>query len=158
MADETRQEWGTPRAVFEALHREYGFTVDVCASALNYKLPAHLTKEDNALSCLWTGERTYCNCPYISIDPWLAKWNEPELAYFLLPARTFNDWWLKYHPWAKRTEYFIGRMKFEPPPGVKVSSVDFPIVGLVFGDIVPGVVYRDAKTGERIDPMENIKF
>lgn len=151
MADLLRQEWGTPRPVFDVLHREYGFTIDVCASALNRKLNRYLTKEDDALSCRWSGERPYSNPPFLGIDPWLEHALEGELTYFLLPARTFNLWWLKWASVAKRKEWFVGRMRFEPPPGVKPSSNNMPIVGLVFGDLPAGPdIFRDARTGERI--------
>lgn len=150
MAEELRQEWGTPRAVFDALHREYGFTIDVCASSLNAKLPNFLTKADDALSCSWAGERVFCNPPFVLIDPWLEHALEAELAYFLLPARTFNDWWARWSGMAQK-EWFIGRMKFEPPPGVKPSSVNFPVVGLLFGQPANCLdIFRDARTGKRI--------
>ena len=151
MAEDLRQEWGTPRAVFEELRREHAFTVDVCASPLNRKLDRYLTKADDALACSWAGERVFCNPPFVSIDPWLGHALEADLAYFLLPARTFNAWRARWAPQAARREWYIGRMRFEPPPGVKPTSVPFPVVGLLFGGDRGPDAYRDAISGKRLD-------
>lgn len=151
MVDEARQAAETPDEVFEVLHKEYGFTVDVAASEVNHKLPAFMSKEENALACSWAGERVWCNPPYVDIDPWLEHALEPEFAAFLLPVRSFNVWWAKWKKFAE-CHWFIGRMNFKPPAGVKYSTTPFPVCLLLFGKgITPGAeAFRDAQTGERI--------
>lgn len=84
--NDTRQEAGTPKAVFATLHAEYEFKVDVCASDLNYKLPDYLTKEGDALVCTWAGERVWCNPPYMDIEPWLRKSFDSDRLEKLLEA------------------------------------------------------------------------
>lgn len=148
---ELRNEAETPDTVFETLNEEYGFGIDVCASAENHKLREYWTKEDDALVRPWHGRRVWCNPPYADIEPWLAHAHEPRFAAYLLPARTFNVWWAKYAPKAE-IHWFIGRMRFKPPNGVKYSSCPFPVCLLLFGQgCTPGLqAFRDAKTGRRI--------
>jgi len=157
MATDARQLAGTPRGLFEELHREYEFTVDVCACPFNAKLDRYVVREDNALdlSWAWPTERVFCNPPYIIIPPWLEKRHEPELAAYLLPARTDRLWWrLKVEG---ECHYFVGekpetRVQFEPPPGVEYSSNPDCSVLLLFGKgIVPGgEAWRSGKTGKRL--------
>ena len=37
-------EWATPRWVFDALHREFRFTLDPCATPGNAKCPLYFTR------------------------------------------------------------------------------------------------------------------
>lgn len=43
-------DWATPQAFYDALDAEFGFTVDVCASAWNAKHEHFWTVDDDALS------------------------------------------------------------------------------------------------------------
>lgn len=151
-----RQEAGTPRHIFEVLHAEYGFTIDVCASDLNHKLPTYLTREDDCLSCSWAGERAWCNPTFDNIPPFLAHAEEPELVCYLLPVRADREWWRRWKPLAE-CHYFIGekphkRLQFEPPPGVEYSSNSMSNCLFLFGDgTTPGLeLYRSGLTGERL--------
>ena len=42
-------EWETPQPFFDALHAEFGFTLDVAATSTNAKCPRYFTREDNGL-------------------------------------------------------------------------------------------------------------
>lgn len=44
-----KDDWETPQAFFDALNAEFHFTLDPCASELNYKCKRYFTKEDNGL-------------------------------------------------------------------------------------------------------------
>jgi site-specific DNA-methyltransferase (adenine-specific) len=67
-------EWETPDALFGALHAEFSFTIDVCASPTNAKLPRYWTRADDALLRDWTGERCWMNPPYgRQIGRWIRK-------------------------------------------------------------------------------------
>lgn len=57
-------DWATPPALFEALHAEFGFTLDVCASPWNAKLPRYFTEKEDGLAQDWSGERCFMNPPY----------------------------------------------------------------------------------------------
>ena len=48
-------EWATPKEVFEILNEEFDFTLDPCASDMNYKCEKYYTKEEDGLSKNWGG-------------------------------------------------------------------------------------------------------
>ncbi len=56
-------EWETPQGPFDELHEEFRFTLDVCATKENAKLPKFFTIEDNGLLQNWSGT-CWCNPPY----------------------------------------------------------------------------------------------
>lgn len=86
---------------FAVWHAEFGFTVDVAASAHNAKCPRYFDEHQDGLTQSWAGERVWCNPPYSDIGSWVAKaWHEvttvrpAELVVMLLPAnRTEQAWW-----------------------------------------------------------------
>jgi hypothetical protein len=156
VANELRNEAGTPRLIFDTLHAEYRFTIDICASWHNHKLPRYITKEQNALAMHWGGERVYCNSPFSNIPLWLAHTHEPEFAVFMLPVRADRLWWMTLKPLVE-CHYFVGekpyrRPQFEPPPGVTYSSNPFCLCLFVVGEgAIPGhEAYRCGITGSRI--------
>jgi hypothetical protein len=57
-------EYSTPLKIVEPLIKEFSLTRDVCASALNHKLPIYWTKEDNSLAMNWEGN-CWMNPPFI---------------------------------------------------------------------------------------------
>jgi phage N-6-adenine-methyltransferase len=92
------REWATPPEVFGPLHAEFGFTLDVCATAENAKLPRYFTEAENGLAQKWTGERCWMNPPYgREIYAWTRKAREEAnagaLVVGLLPASTDLAWW-----------------------------------------------------------------
>lgn len=112
-------DWATPPTLFEALRREFAFTVDVCAAPHNAKLPRFFTEQQDGLSQDWGGERCYMNPPYgRGIDRWLQKaftetrWKCP-LVVALIPVRTDTRWW---HVWveggANEIRFLKGRVQF----------------------------------------------
>lgn len=95
-------EWGTPRPFYEWLDRQFAFTVDVCASPLNYKHPRFWTRKDNGLAQSWEGETAWCNPPYGRvIGPWGEKARdaamyERAISVLLVSSRVDTDWWNRY--------------------------------------------------------------
>jgi phage N-6-adenine-methyltransferase len=62
---------------FAPLHKRFRFTIDAAASPTNAKLPRYWTRDDDALTQSWAGERVWCNPPYSDIRPWVEKaWRE----------------------------------------------------------------------------------
>lgn len=92
-------EWGTPQALFDALHAEFRFTVDAAASDANAKLPRYWTQHDDGLLQPWAGERVFLNPPFgREIARWTRKakrevQRECPLVVMLIPARTDTAWW-----------------------------------------------------------------
>jgi len=101
--DLPHSEWPTPQDFFDAVDREFGFTLDVAASAENAKCDRFYTAEQNGLALPWEGV-VWCNPPYgREIGAWIAKGFQSAqagaLVVMLLPVRTspayFHDYCLK---------------------------------------------------------------
>lgn len=55
--------WATPQWFFDALHREFSLTVDVCADADNHKLPDYYDEARDGLAQDWSASRCWMNPP-----------------------------------------------------------------------------------------------
>lgn len=115
----------TPAEVYRKLDEEFGFTFD--------PTPLNGADSGDVLSTnfkLWTGQRVFCNPPYgPEIVKWLRRWEEADLAVYLIPARTDTRW---FHdiclPFAKEIRFIKGRLKF----GNAVNSAPFPSMLVIF--------------------------
>lgn len=99
LLSDANDRW-TPAAIFEPLHAEFRFTIDVAASARNAKCARFFDAAQNGLVQSWAGERVWCNPPYSDLRPWVEKALRETreggcpLAVLLLPAtRTEQAWW-----------------------------------------------------------------
>lgn len=121
-------EWATPQDFFNELNKEFGFTLDPCATKDNAKCKKFYTKEDNGLSKSWRGESVFMNPPYgREIGSWVKKLSQ-EGGVGLLPARTDTKWFHD-HIYGKAEIRFIkGRLKF----GGSKNSAPFPSMLVVF--------------------------
>lgn len=135
------QEWETPHAFFEAMHKSYDFTLDACATKQNAKVPHFFSPENDGLSKSWAGHRVWLNPPYApkrktrpgQID-WVqkaydeTKEGDCELVVCLLPARTdtklFHDYVMK----SSLVAFVKGRLQFVGAPHGAV----FPSMVVVF--------------------------
>ncbi len=110
-------EWSTPQLLFDALHAEFGFTLDAAAQPHNAKCPRFFTPEDDGLAQPWAGEVVWCNPPYgqFNVARWIQKGFEESrngaTVVMLVPSRTDARW---FHDFAKRGEirFIRGRLKF----------------------------------------------
>lgn len=119
-------DWLTPPEVFEPLHAEFDFDIDLTASAGHERLPLYFTPEVDALtrswSALpWTG---WCNPPYSNDGAFVKKAYEESLLGFttvlLVYAKTDVKWWHKYVlPFADEVRYIEGRVRFLLPDGTQ---------------------------------------
>lgn len=65
--------WATPQDFFDNLNNEFGFEIDVCATAENAKCKTFYTKEQNGLEMPWNGV-CWCNPPYgREIGKWVER-------------------------------------------------------------------------------------
>jgi phage N-6-adenine-methyltransferase len=110
-----RGDWETPVEVFQELDREFGFELDVCATASNAKCSAFFSPEIDGLKQPWRG-RCWMNPPYgRDIGLWMEKAYHSSLqgatVVCLIPARTDTRWW---NEWAMRGEirFLRGRIRF----------------------------------------------
>lgn len=133
-------EWSTPQDLFEELHAEFGFTLDVCATHENAKCGAYYTVEDDGLSMDWhESEVCWMNPPYgDAIGDWVAKARSADATVVcLLPARVDTGWWWDNCRYGE-VRFLRGRLKF----GVGANSAPFPSAVVIFGPlVVPKTVY-----------------
>lgn len=133
----TTDEHATPRAVFDALDREFRFDVDACASKKNALCRAFWTSKDDARRQRWSGLRVWCNPPYGPKLTGAFMWKAHEavtvggcpLAVLLVPARTdtiaFHDAVLAP---GHEVRFVRGRLRF----GGAKHGAPFPSMVLVF--------------------------
>lgn len=138
-----KDDWGTPQDLFDALDREFGFTLDPCADDNNHKCDKYYTKEQDGLAQSWEGETVFCNPPYSRKTKsnagqiaWVEKcYRESQngnTVVMLLPARTdtiiFHDFIL-----GKAEIRFIkGRLSFETGKEKSKAPAPFPSMIVVF--------------------------
>lgn len=59
-----KDDWGTPQDLFDALNKEFNFTLDPCADEFNHKCDKYYTVQQDGLKQDWSGETVFCNPPY----------------------------------------------------------------------------------------------
>ena len=119
-----RQDWQTPRAMFDRLQAEYGFDLDGAADAADRLL---LDYSDGATT--WAGRRVFCNPPWSDIAPFLELAVTADLAVLLVPARTNARWFHRALELGASVKFFVGKPRFNG--GKWNSPVDCLL--LVFG-------------------------
>lgn len=123
--------WSTPQGFYDALHSEFNFQTDVCATDENAKCANYYTAETDGLAQMWSGV-CWMNPPYgRTIKAWMRKaWESSQdgaTVVCLVPARTDTAWW---HDYAMKGEirYVRGRLKF----GGHKNSAPFPCAVVIF--------------------------
>lgn len=139
--------WATPQDFFDVLNAEFGFVIDVCATAENTKCRYWLGKDANegkgSLSMPWwmvAGLYTKSPAPAVWMNPpygreigkWVKKAYEESLkgatVVCLLPARTDTKWFHAYIQGKAEVRFVKGRLKF----GGAKNSAPFPSMVVVF--------------------------
>lgn len=124
-------EWGTPQWLFEALDKEFGFTLDPCCTKENSKCEKFFTMQENGLLKDWGQETVFMNPPYSQVATWMAKAygaaDAGATVVCLIPARTDTAWW---HDCVMKGEIRLlrGRLKF----GESRNPAPFPSAIVVF--------------------------
>lgn len=113
-----KQDWTTPKELFEELDHEFHFTLDPCSTHENALCEKHYTKEDNGLSKMWKDEIVFCNPPYNKITEWADKCAVEHVlnnatVVLLVPARTDTKWFhYSVVPFARSIRFIQGRLHF----------------------------------------------
>jgi|SRR6185503_7948532 len=128
-------EWETPQNLFDELNEEFGFTVDIAASALNAKVFPYFDKNTNSLEhpLLWDHQIVWCNPPYgRQIKDWVKMASEAKnsIVVMLVPARTDTRWFHEYVYKKQNVEvrFIKGRLKF----GGEKNNAPFPNMIIIF--------------------------
>lgn len=120
--------WLTPPYVFDPLHREFRFDIDLSASSGHERLPLYFTPDctpTGALGVQWSaasGWTGWCNPPYSDDAAFVKKAAEEARRGFttvmLLFAKTDVKWW---HDIVMRDASEVrlvrGRIRFDTPTG-----------------------------------------
>ena len=92
--------WSTLQDCFNALHAEFGFSLDVAAIAANAKCDRYFTPEQDGLQQDWGQETCWNNPPYSQVAQWMAKSYDASkagaLVVCLVYAKTDTRWWHDY--------------------------------------------------------------
>lgn len=124
-------DWSTPQSLYDELHKEFGFDLDVCASKENAKCKKYISKKDDGLKVSWRGYKCWMNPPYgRDIGKWIKKAAEREsgLTVALLPARTDTKYFHEYIYGKAEIRFLKGRLKF----GGHQNSAPFPSMVVIF--------------------------
>lgn len=126
-------EWETPQDLFDALDKEFHFTLDPCSTDANAKCAKHYTKEHDGLSQDWTGETVYCNPPYgREMSKWIRKCYEHFIrggtAVMLIPARTDTKAFHEYIYGKAEIRFLRGRLRFNNSK----NSAPFPSMIVIY--------------------------
>ena len=120
-----KQDWATPRALFDAIDAEFGFSLDAAATAHNAKCPNYLSPDDNALALDWTersgGGAVWLNPPYgREVGAWIGKAAHEArnglVVVCLTFARTDTRWWAESAMRAAEIRFLTRRVRFEGAP------------------------------------------
>lgn len=106
---ERRQNYVTPRSLFDPLHAEFRFTLDGASEPGNELLPVASTFEH---PIDWRGHRVFCNPPWSDIRPFVELAAVADLAVLLVPARTNAKWFHRALELGAWPRFFLGRVKF----------------------------------------------
>ena len=90
-------EYNTPDNIYDPLHKEFGFTLDVASTDENAKCVNHFTLADDGLKQPWSGV-AWMNPPYGRVmQKWIRKAHAESkrgvTVVALIPARTNTVWW-----------------------------------------------------------------
>ncbi len=132
-----KQDWNTPKYLFDKINEEFHFDCDLAASHENALCPNFYTKQNNGLLKQWSGT-CWLNPPYNTKECKVIDWvkkayndtlnNENLTVVMLLPARTNNKFWHDYIMRAAEIKFIRGRVKFN---GAK-HGLPQPLVLVVF--------------------------
>jgi phage N-6-adenine-methyltransferase len=125
-------EWATPQDLFDRLHAEFGFVLDVCATAENAKCARYFTMTEDGLQQVWEGV-CWMNPPYgKTIAQWVTKAHVSAqtgaTVVCLLPARTDTSWWHAYCLPHAEIRFIQRRLRF----GSARNGAPFPSAIVIF--------------------------
>lgn len=148
-------ERGTPQNFFDALHAEFGFTLDAAASSLNHKCDLWFGEGGLAFDALtedWGGEGSVVweNPPYSGVGAHVAKAAEEArkgaTVVMLLPVRTDTKWW-HAHVWDKtrhapregvEVRFVPGRLSFELKVSIELRVLVKAEMTMIEATTLPG--------------------
>lgn len=139
-----KDDWGTPQDLFNALNKEFNFTLDPCADDKNHKCDKYYTIEQDGLAQSWAGETVFCNPPYSRKTKtnagqiaWVEKCYKEAteggiIVVMLIPARTDTIMFHDYILGKAEIRFIKGRVNFEVDGEKSKDPAPFPSMIVVF--------------------------
>jgi site-specific DNA-methyltransferase (adenine-specific) len=116
MLSSVKMDWETPKELYDKLDKEFGFTLDFCATELNKKHNHFYSEEQDALKQNPNKEIIFCNPPYGNrIKDFVKKCSElgnNNIVVMLIPARTDTLYFHEYIYGKAEIRFIKGRIKF----------------------------------------------
>jgi len=133
--DDMKNSWGTDPVIFNAMDKEFKFSLDAAANKKNHKVPNFFTKDRDALNIDWSkcldgyiNNHVWINPPYGKgfIKKFMAKCIEQKekgvTSVLLVPA-TLDAQWLPINEISEIRIITGGRLSFyHPITGKKVNG------------------------------------
>lgn len=125
-----KQNWETPKYLFNYLNLLFDFTLDPAADHQNHLCAKYYTKEDSGLVHSWKNESVFVNPPYNDKEAWLKKCDDESKHTLIIVAlvpnsvesRGFWKYCIHHEVW-----FLKGRVTFldrgVPSPGNPLGSV-----------------------------------
>lgn len=113
-----KDDWETPKYLYNKLNEEFNFTLDPCCTIHTKKCEKYFTIEDDGLIQPWFGT-VFMNPPYgRGISKWMEKAkyecdNNNVTIVCLVPARTDTKWWHNYSMKSSEIRFLSKRLTFE---------------------------------------------
>lgn len=133
-----KQDWNTPKWLFDKLNQVYHFTTDACTTDDNpLGCELFFTKKTNGIDFTkWKGN-VYINPEYNNILPWVNEaikycLNPNNSVVLLIPSRTGNKLWQeKIFVFATLICFIKGRLRFSGHD----NSAPFDSALVIFGNV-----------------------
>ena len=143
MTSSDRQDYGTPRELFEAVERLFikasgrRFELDACAHADNTKCDRYFNAKENGLIQDFGALNTWMNPPFKYAAEWVKKAYEESTrgarVAVCIPARMDANWFINYAWKAAELRFLTRRVKFTGA----TDQAPFPVVILVYDRDLP---------------------
>ena len=135
-----KQDWETPKKLFDKLNDEFHFQTDVAASKENSKCSNYVDSEKDALSISWEDlGNIFCNPPYERTlqDAFIKKAYEESLKtnnkiVVLIPARTDTVRWHEHIFGKAEVRFLKGRVRFEENGIPRKHGATFPSALVIY--------------------------
>jgi len=135
--DSIRQDWNTPKTLFDKINDEFNFEWDLAADKDNALCPKFYDKENDGLKQNWNGV-CWLNPPFGDKSSKMVDWikkaytdsqiNPNLTVVMLIPARTNTKWFHLYCMKAAELKFICGRPKF----GDNKHGLPQPLILVVF--------------------------
>jgi site-specific DNA-methyltransferase (adenine-specific) len=104
MFSHKKDNWQTPKELFDQLDREFRFTLDGAADETNHLCTRWLGPgglHEDALNVCWQGETVFCNPPYSMVKEFVKQASNQAgfmgaKTVMLVPSRTDTKWFHQY--------------------------------------------------------------